>query len=103
MLDLTYVGETAKHKIEFKKANENNALMVYSSKSIDGTIINELLSEGYISATDGYGTNSDSWYDEELKETVYQYEVIYEPIIIMKDETNSIYFGTLWRAMLATM
>ena len=23
MLDLTYVGETAKHKIEFKKANEN--------------------------------------------------------------------------------
>ena len=76
--------------VEFKRTDEYSALMINSAKSIDGKVINQLLADGCISASNGYGTNSDSWFDEELGQTVYRYEVTYEPIIIMKDETNTI-------------
>ena len=77
--------------VEFKKTLENTALMINSANSIDGKVINQLLADGYISVSNGYGTNSDSWYDEELEETVYRYEVTYEPIRIIKDETDLLF------------
>lgn len=77
--------------VEFKRTEENNALMINSANSIDGEVINQLLGDGYISACSGYGTNSDSWFDEELGETVYRYEVIYEPIKIIQDETETLF------------
>lgn len=77
--------------VQFKKTNENTALMINSANSIDGQVINQLLADGYISAGSGYGSNSDSWFDEELGQTVYRYEVTYEPIQIIKDETDSLF------------
>ena len=90
-IDLITGSTVISGNVEFKRTEENDALIVYSLEAIDGTIINQLLTEGYISASSGYGSNSDSWYDEELKETITQYEIKYEPIVIIKDETNSIF------------
>ena len=46
--------------VEFEKTDENTALMINSANSIDGQVINQLLADGYISVSNGYGTNSDS-------------------------------------------
>ena len=90
-IDLDTGTTVVSGNVEFKKTDENTALMINSANAIDGQVINQLLSDGYISVSNGYGTNSDSWFDEELGETVYRYEVTYEPIQIIKDETDSLF------------
>lgn len=76
---------------EFKKGKHDYALMINSGSAIDGDVIKKFVGEGYIAIYGGYGMNSSSFEDEETGETIYLYEVTYDELLIMKDETEKIF------------
>jgi len=90
-IDLDGCSTVITGNVEFKRKDEHSALMINSANHIEGNVINQIVGEGYIATYNGYGTNSDSWFDEELQETVYRYEVTYDSIRIIKDETGTIF------------
>jgi len=90
-IDLDRSSTVIEGNVKFTNDGSDKPLIINSSSSIDGTVINQVLGEGYIAASFGYGTNSQSFFDEELQETLYLYEVNYESTTIIKDETDKIF------------
>ena len=77
--------------VKFKNENGGTSLVINSGSAIGREAINQLIGKEYIFACSGYGTNIDSWNDEETGNTEYFYEVSYEEIEILKDETDTFF------------
>lgn len=78
--------------VEFKRTEDARAAVILNSPTkIENDAMNKILAEGYLFACSGFGSNSDSWVDEETGETHYIYELSYETTKIIKDITGDIF------------
>lgn len=74
--------------IEFNRTQEEEtALTILSGNPIDSTVIEQLVGKGYVATFSGSGSNS---YEDELYESGRCYEVTYEPVKVIEDETEEI-------------